>query len=173
MVNGCVTRSIDFLTQMQRPVCAAVVTWTNCAVWQNILILCEVLHMNCFPWYKSLYLNAQTQTFLAPWDECHKNLNAQEGCSSELDLEWQKEAKLAPDEALVCLSSVFNRLKVLLLFVSPPLRGTTCVPGKLTGRPITQSYSKHGLRCTVQPQAVGIPVAQGHRQRAVHRLCPG
>lgn len=68
--------------------------------------------------------------FLAPWDECHKNLNAQEGCSSELDLEWRKEAKLAPDDALVCLSSVFNWLKVLLLFVSPPLRGTTCVPDK-------------------------------------------
>lgn len=111
----------------------------------------------------------------------YKNLNVQEGCFFRSVLELQNYRgegrwinSLPPVHVLFCLFVLCSFGSTGSPFLSPALSELRRVfLASWQDRLIAQTCSKDGLRRSVQPQAVGVPVTEGHRQGDVHRLCPG
>ena len=110
------------------------------------------------------------------------NLDIQEGCFLQfvkLDSCRGEVCRVTSSPpALICLFVLFplgsaSSSFLCALSCSSELRRVFLTKSPRRDRLIAQTCNKDGLRRSVQPQAVGVPVAEGHRQRDVHRLYPG
>lgn len=156
MVNGWVTYSIDCDSEARPCWCTGITVFSHKMYW---FMIKEMRTPQCY-----------SSTFGRNWEGVWcGSLNTQEGCfwqASLIVVLLEKQGKLHYRKNYMVLVSLIVTGFRICVFVSSQL--LRVLPGKPARQNTLRSDDKHGLHRSVQPQTVGIPVAEGHRQGAVH-----